>query len=85
MGLVLQSCSYGRVRSFFHVVSQAHPLDGEGHGPRTEESAVNVIHLLGCPPMRVREGWVTIGIETGHVAAMARYGCPDDLRTIFPV
>ena len=70
MGLVLQLCSYGRVRCFFHVGSQAHPLDGEGHGLRTEESAVNVLHLLNCPPMRVLKGWLTIFIEVGHVAQL---------------
>ena len=85
MGLALQAGSYGRVGSFFHVGSQAHPLDVEGHGPRTEEFAVNVIHLLDCPPMRVLEGWVTIFIEAGHVAAMAARGCPDNLRALFPV
>ena len=85
MGLALQAGSYGRVGSFFHVRSQAHPLDVEGHGPRTEEFAVNVIHLLDCPPMRVLEGWVTIFIEAGHVAAMAARGCPDNLRALFPV
>ena len=69
-GLVFHSCSYCRVRCFFHVGSQGHRLDVERHGSRAKEFHVNVLHLLNCPPMRVLKGWLTIFIEVGHVAQL---------------
>ena len=37
-----------------------------------EECAVNVIHLLNGPHMRVLKGWMSICIDAGHFAVIAR-------------
>jgi len=69
---VFQSGSYYLIRSFLQVRRQAHPLDGEGHGLRMEEPAIDVVHLFDGPTMWVLEGRMSISIEAGRVAAMAR-------------
>lgn len=69
--LALQLCLYCRVRSFLHVGSRAHPLDGKGQRSRTEELVVDFIHLLDYSPMWVLEGRVTLCIVAGYVATVA--------------